>query len=139
MTRRLPLEVEVARQGGFALLEVLVAVLIFSIGILALVGMQATATRYATDAQFRSMASYLANQRMADIWVGDRAHMADFKETDVSVASLPNGKRTVDVVADATNGYQVAVTIKWMIPGDATEHQHVAVTYVHDRCDNAGC
>lgn len=137
MTRRLSREA--AQQQGFALLEVLVAVLIFSVGILALVGMQATATRYATDSQFRSTASYLANQRMAEIWVGDRAAMSGFTETDTPLAGLPNGKRTVAVTADATNGYQVTVTIAWQIPGDTTVHQHVAATYVHDRCDNAGC
>jgi type IV pilus assembly protein PilV len=137
MTHQLPLQV--SRQEGFMLLEALIAVLIFSMGILSLVGMQATATRYATDAQFRSTASYLANQRMADIWVGDRATMSSFNESDISLSGLPDGKRTVKVVPDTTNGYLVTVTINWQMPGDAVAHKHIAVSYVHDRCDNAGC
>jgi type IV pilus assembly protein PilV len=137
MMRRLPPRASL--QQGFALLEALVAVLIFSIGILSLVGMQATSTRFATDAQFRSMASYLANQRMSEIWVADRTTMSTFQESAASVSGLPSGTRTVAVTGpDATNGYQITVTINWQMPGDTTTHAHVASTYIHDRCDS-GC
>jgi type IV pilus assembly protein PilV len=137
MTRRLP--PGTLHQQGFMLLEALVAILVFSIGILALVGMQATATRFSTDAQFRSTASYLANQRMSDIWVADRTTMSAFQESAASLSGLPNGTRTVAVTGpDATNGYQITVTINWQMPGDTTTHQHVAATYIHDRCDS-GC
>jgi type IV pilus assembly protein PilV len=137
MKRRLP--PGALQQQGFMLLEALVAVLVFSVGILALVGMQAAATRFSTDAQFRSTASYLANQRLSEIWVGDRTSMATFQESATTLASLPNGTRTVAVTGpDATSGYQITVTINWKLPGDTNVHQHVASSYIHDRCDS-GC
>jgi type IV pilus assembly protein PilV len=60
-----------ARQGGVALLEALIGILIFSIGILAVVGMQATAIRTVTDSKYRSEAAFLANQLMTQIWTDD--------------------------------------------------------------------
>src|SRR5258707_11034991 len=56
------------RQGGVMLLEALIAILIFSIGILAVVGMQATAMKAVTDARSRSEAALYANQLLAQIW-----------------------------------------------------------------------
>jgi type IV pilus assembly protein PilV len=50
------------------LLEALIAILIFSIGILAIVGMQATAVKAVTDARSRSEASFYANQLLSQIW-----------------------------------------------------------------------
>lgn len=123
------------------LLEVLIAILLFSIGVLSLVGMQSAATRYATDAKFRSTASYLANQRIAEIWLADHSTItgAPYVEADTALTALPSGKRTVTVTGDTAAGYTVTVTIRWRMPGDATTHQHVVVTEIHDKCDTAAC
>ena len=48
-------------QSGVMLLEALIAILIFSLGILALIGLQATAISQSTDARYRSEAALLAN------------------------------------------------------------------------------
>ena len=127
-------------QGGVALLEVLVAILIFSVGILSLVGMQATAKRYATDAEFRSLASYLASQRIAEAWVADRTlNLVEFAESGTVIGDLPNGTRTTAVSGDATTGYVVTVTVNWMIPGDSVTHALTSSAEIHDRCDTATC
>ena len=126
-------------QHGFALLEALIAILIFSIGILSLVGMQATAARYATDAKFRSQAAYQASQCMADIRVASRAGMADACPDSTSVAGLPNSSRTVTIVGDAQQGYTVTVTINWKLPGETATHEQQMITNIHDRCDTVGC
>ena len=47
-------------QSGVMLLEALIGILIFSVGILAMVGMQAIAIRLSTDARDRAEASNLA-------------------------------------------------------------------------------
>jgi type IV pilus assembly protein PilV len=125
------------QQQGFALLEALVAILIFSVGILSLVGMQATATRYATDSQFRSTASYLANQRLAELWVA--SPLTIVSAGPLPLSALPGGTRTDTVAADATGGFVVTVKINWQMPGDATPHTHVAMTTIHGRCNTAGC
>lgn len=56
------------QQRGVMLLEALVAILIFSIGILAIVGLQATSISLSTDAKYRSDASMLANQIIGMMW-----------------------------------------------------------------------
>jgi len=56
------------RQQGVMLLEALIAILIFSIGILAIVGMQATAMRTVTESRSRAEAALYANQLLGQIW-----------------------------------------------------------------------
>ena len=54
------------------LLESFIAILIFSMGILAIVGMQASAIKNSTDARYRSEASQLANELIGKMWISDR-------------------------------------------------------------------
>lgn len=112
-------------QRGATLLEVLIAVLIFSIGILAIVGVQALATRVTTDSKYRADASFLANQALGRVW-GDPANVASFVETETTVNDLPGGKRSV-----AVNGNRVTVTLTWQLPGEESEHRFVAMGYVN--------
>lgn len=56
-------------QNGFVLLEGLIAILIFSMAILGVVGMQATAITKGTESQYRADAAFLANQLLAQMWV----------------------------------------------------------------------
>jgi type IV pilus assembly protein PilV len=51
------------------LLESFIAILIFSMGILAIVGMQASAIKNSADAKYRSEASLLANELLGKMWV----------------------------------------------------------------------
>ncbi|MEW5890652.1 MAG: type IV pilus modification protein PilV [Pseudomonadota bacterium] len=112
-------------QRGATLLEALIAVLIFSIGILAIVGMQALAVRVTTDAKYRADASFLANQALGRVW-GDPNNIASYAESDTPVAALPNGTRTVAIDND-----RVTVTIRWQPPGDPAQHQFVVSGYVN--------
>jgi len=66
-----------SKQRGSMLLEALISILIFSVGILAIVGLQANAIKMSSDAKFRSDASMLANQYVALMW------------SDVASAVLP--------------------------------------------------
>jgi type IV pilus assembly protein PilV len=59
-------------QAGSMLLEAFIAILIFSMGILAIVGMQASAVKSSTDAKYRSEASLLANDLIGQMWASDR-------------------------------------------------------------------
>lgn len=61
------------RQQGAVLMEALVAILIFSFGILGIVGMQATAIQQSSDARYRADAALLVEQLIGEMWVGDRA------------------------------------------------------------------
>jgi type IV pilus assembly protein PilV len=68
MTMRKPLPIR-AREQGVMLIEALIAILIFSIGILAVVGMQATAIKNVTESKSRSEAAFLAGELMAQMWI----------------------------------------------------------------------
>src|SRR3990172_9609444 len=57
------------RQRGATLLEALIGILIFSVGILALVGMQALAIKHMSDAKYRSDAAFFANEIIGQMWV----------------------------------------------------------------------
>jgi type IV pilus assembly protein PilV len=113
-------------QGGFALLEALIAVLIFSLGILGLVGLQAATTQSTSVAKTRVEASFIASQRISDIW-GDIANMASKAETDTDISGLglPNGKRTT-----AIDGNNVTVTITWKMPKETTVQSYNTVAVV---------
>jgi len=57
------------REAGVMLIEALIAILIFSIGILAVVGMQSVALKNATESKHRSEAAFLAQELMAQMWI----------------------------------------------------------------------
>lgn len=117
-------------QQGIVLLEALIAILIFSIGILGLVGLQAVMIKNSTDARFRSDASVIAQQRIGLIW-SDPSN-ASFLEaaTDIS-AVLPGGTRTTTQISAVQNPSTLAwsreflVTVNWSPPsGNALPEIH---------------
>jgi len=57
------------REEGVMLIEALIAILIFSIGILAVVGMQSVAIKNVTESKHRSEAAFLANALLAQMWI----------------------------------------------------------------------
>jgi type IV pilus assembly protein PilV len=116
-------------QRGSVILEGLIAILILSLGILALMGLQGTTIKQAADAKYRSDASFLANQILGEMWV-DRNNLAQYANTgyapraawDAQIADvLPAGSGTV-VVA----GNTVTVRVGWQAAGQGY-HEYVAL------------
>lgn len=117
-------------QGGVMLIEALIGILIFSIGILALIGMQATAIKNTTDARYRSEASFLANQLVGKMWV-DRTNLnlytaAGYAPRDAWVNTVASTLPGIDVANNVRvptvavgAGNEVTVTIQWQQPGEA--------------------
>jgi type IV pilus assembly protein PilV len=132
------------RQQGVVLLEALVAILIFSIGILAIVGMQAQAVSTVSESRSRSEASFLANQLLTQIWT-DAANAASYAYAGAGAppARLAswvgdvNGRlpgATVDppvvTVTDATaTGATVQVQVFWRLPeeiaNNVPKHEYI--------------
>jgi len=56
-------------QRGVMLIEALVAIAIFSFAILGIVGLQATAIRTVSEADYRAKASFFATQIVGQMWV----------------------------------------------------------------------
>ncbi|CAN1531808.1 PilV Tfp pilus assembly protein PilV [Methylophilaceae bacterium] len=104
-------------QQGAILLESLIAMLIFSMGILALVGLQAAMVSNTSDAKYRSLASHLAQQKLGELWA-DPTHIAAITEP-VALAELPNGQYTMSHTAASG---EVRITITWQAPGDTAVH-----------------
>lgn len=119
-----PLQKEIARsfgqakfQQGVVLLESLVAILIFSLGILALVGLQAAMISNTTASKYRADASYVAQQTLGLLW-SDPANLNDYLVTDDPVPSLPDGKLTITRPAID----QVRVVVTWQLPSETDIH-----------------
>lgn len=120
MDRRSPLR----RQHGFSLVEVLVAIVVFSMGVLGLMKLQATAVRMATDARQRAEATFLADQLLARMLISDPSTAASFAhKPDGTVSCAPTG-------AASTN----AVVTEWLtqvtatLPRAAAAEQQVIVS-----------
>ena len=133
-----------ARHRGFALIEVLVAVLLFAIGILGLVGLQASMTQAQTDAKVRADAANLVDELAALIWA-DKPNIAQYTVGACSTnlrcngwltklgATLPGGTLT-DLAFDNTiadpldvNYGRVTVTVSWTLPNSSTPHRYTSV------------
>ena len=126
------------KQGGMALLEALIALLIFSIAVLGLVGIQANMVTNTTEAQFRSIATYIAQQKISRVWAqpadADRNAVIE-SENDPDGAKkvdpnlLPNGFVTMtnldNPAVPETRG-MVRVTVTWGISEDEHDAQAAA-------------
>lgn len=63
---------------GMALIEALVAILIFSVGVIGVLGLQALALKSSSDAKYRADAAFLANQLIGQMWVDSRANLPSY-------------------------------------------------------------
>jgi type IV pilus assembly protein PilV len=119
-------------QDGVVLVEGLIAIVIFALGILAIVGMQGATVRQATDAKYRVDAAFVVNQTLGAMWAADRTKLAAFAGTDKAVASLPKGKLTIAVGApNVNNSVPVTVSVSWQLPGEKKPHTQISSTLIN--------
>lgn len=130
------------QQGGMAVVENLVAILIFSFGILGIVGLLASSMKNSAAARYRNEASMLANQLVGQMWISDKSNTAlkanfespagtAFVPWQTSVGSLLPGVATnaPTVVIDANN--VATVTVRWRAPGEEAAHNYVLVARIN--------
>lgn len=95
-------------QRGFTLIEVLVALTIFTIGILAVATMQTSSIRYNGTARLSSEAVFQAERKVEEILAGSYA------AAGVGTNSKVEGPHTVSwTIADQTTHKTIAVTVTW--------------------------
>lgn len=113
-------------QKGMVLLEALIAILIFSIGVLAIVGLQATMITNTSDTKARVDAANIAEQRLGQMW-SDPDNILTYLEQNTDISGLlPNGKRTT---TQPVTG-QFTVTVTWQQPGDKGPHNFTTTTRI---------
>ena len=146
-------------QSGVMLLEAMVAILIFSIGVLGIVGMQAAAIGASRDAHYRTDAGLLTTELIGRMWASDRRGSAlqtafsgagatggtEYLSWKTDVAAVLPGADVFPPLVAVTQGavtpgpnpgtnilapHSVAITIRWKAPGDATNHQYVVNTLI---------
>lgn len=128
-------------QQGSMLLEGLIAILIFSFGILALVGMQASSIRAVAGSKHRTDAALLAEKLVSHMWVakmeepevknsfvtGGAAYEAWANEVSDVHVGLPgatgDNAPTVSVADDVWT-----IRVKWQAPGEPAAHEYVLMT-----------
>lgn len=143
------------KQSGVMLLEALIGILIFSIGILAMVGLQTLSIKNQADAKYRADASYLANQIIGQMWA-DRTNLATYQHypTTTGATSLCNFSGAASTQANVTAwttkvagtlpgavstrqqiiigaGNQVTVVVCWKAPNETTYHNYLAMTFIN--------
>jgi type IV pilus assembly protein PilV len=121
-------------QAGVMLIEALVAILIFSVGVVAVMGMQAVSIEQVSQAKYRTDASYPANQIVGKMWV-DQANIPSYATAGytgraawgaVVASTLPNGTGTIVV-----NGTLITITINWKLPNETVTRKFVSVANIN--------
>ncbi len=129
----------------------MIAILIFALGVLGIVGLQASSMRFTNDAQYRGEAVYLAHSLMARIWADDTNPAALLAKYDSTVAGpgylafkqlvskLPGapandpvvqvnpatcGNPPVAVVRPSLQSSVVCITVFWEPPGETITTVH---------------
>lgn len=121
---------------GVALIEAMVAIIIFSVGVLGVVGLQSAMTKTQTASKFRGDAAYLASELIGTMW-GDIGNLAQYATASCTSharcndwktkvgTTLPKGNAKVEVV----NG-EVTITITWTTPGGDGGHEYKTSTAI---------
>lgn len=144
---------------GIVLIDALVAILIFSVGIVGMVALQGSAVEMTGASNYRINAAMLTDQVIAQMWATDPSKIeslfagsggsggadyvtwfnsADCTSTTPATGCLPGVKANPPSIAVAAQSisssgntqYQVTVTVHWKAPSDNSAHTYVSVTAI---------
>lgn len=145
------------QQSGVMLLEALIAILIFSLGILGIVGMQASAVKASRDSKYRSEASLLVNELIGEMRTGQRegvtlqtnfqgdgpgATVSDgpiYTAWAARVGTMLPGTvanppivtvTTLGVVGPPRTSSVVSITVRWKTPNETSVHRYQTVVQI---------
>jgi len=132
------------RIAGSALIESLISLLVFSIGLLSLLALLSATLKESDNARYRSEASLLASDLVSRMWSGERSLTALQQRFDPQsneyqlwlqrVQSVLPGisatRNTPQLLIDDQR--QITLTMFWQAPSDLERHQLVMVTRLTD-------
>lgn len=138
-----------ANARGWAVLDGLIAIVIFSIGILGMVALQAVAVKLTTDAKYRTDAAMLADRVIAQMWGANPAALSTnfagangsggsaYLQWAKAVADGLPGVSTNQPSIAINNNNLVTVTVNWLAPNDKSPtnptpapHSYVSITQI---------
>lgn len=107
--------------SGFAMIEVLASLLIFSFGLLGMAGMLARSLTISVDAEDRNRAALLANEISSAMWLKNSISIDtaswQTRVSDMTKGGLPNATLTITTVSEAANSSGTAnaadIVIAW--------------------------
>ena len=130
---------------GSTLLEGLLAIVLFSMGLLAILRLLTVSTIDIGNAQYRSEASLLASDLISRIWTGDRSYKGindrfgntqtdDYQDWLASVQQRLPGVTASSHVPKIIIGSDrtVTVTLSWQASGDKDAHRLIFQTLITD-------
>jgi type IV pilus assembly protein PilV len=123
-------------QRGVVLLEALIAILIFSLGILGILGLQANMIQATADARSRVVATAAAQARLDQLWATNAFNAAEPEPgTNISAQiGLPNARR-ITIVNDNTDPTCIlscyTVIVRWQQPGTGEIRQVTTIGHVN--------
>jgi len=133
------------KSRGYVLLEALVALLIFSLGLLGMISFQAVSFKIMADSRFRTEAAMLADELLARMSASEISRVqADYGPQGAKLLSwvdnrvvggsrLPEAKVVPSFSASATpSTLLVNLRIEWTPPGAAGASPAVAATGVYE-------
>lgn len=111
-------------QQGIVLLEALIAILIFSFGILAITGLQGAMIKNTTDSNYRAQASYIVQQQLGGMWANPTALASFASPTTISLSSQLPGTTTVpaQLVITRNVGNNFNFRVQWQTPGQVAHN-----------------
>jgi type IV pilus assembly protein PilV len=130
---------------GFILIDAMIAIVLFAIGILGMITLQANAVSMASEAKYRTDAAMFADQVMAQMWGSDSATLAARFATGGPAYNTWAAAVTDDLPGAAAHPPQitvdannlVTVSIHWSPPDEAKlgtttpiVHNYVSTTQI---------
>ncbi|MBU0621907.1 MAG: prepilin-type cleavage/methylation domain-containing protein [Gammaproteobacteria bacterium] len=113
-------------QQGVVIIEAMIAILIFSIGVLGIVGMQASMVKNTSESKFRADASFIAQQQIGFLWTSPDSMPADGSSITSNISNvLPAGTLTI-----SRSGVEYTVTVNWRQPGEE-QHNFTALASIN--------
>lgn len=136
------------REAGWALMDSLIAVGVFSLGVLGLMALYLYSIRNISEAGYRAEAAFFANLAIARMWADDKKTLADNyagpngpkflvwqAEVQDPRTGLPNATGSNAPAIDVKSGNRVTVTVRWQASGGES-HQYLTEARI---CDDANC
>src|SRR5712692_4579604 len=137
-------------QGGVMLLEALIAILIFSIGILAVVGLQAVTVKNVTDSKHRTEAAFLANKLLSQMWT-DAGNIASYAypgsggvptrltgwvgQVNNRLPAAASVPPLVTITGASPAGATVSIQVRWQLPEEQSQglppHNYTVIASVY--------